>query len=493
MIGGPFDRLRGASGGLRSNRLVRLVRLSRTIVLLAGLSALPAAAQQADAPPSPVRLPTDAAGHRSAAPEPKGGLAEIFRRMETAGVYFGALYTGALVGNVSGGRKRGSFYGNELLYGFDFDMDRIAGFKNAAFHLTFDTRFGGGVRGNTNFNGSSIYSLANQGPVSVTRLTELSYSQLLFDDRVRFLVGRIAPGRDFATAGFYCRFVSGICGDLLPYDWSNNSNAAFYPLSTWGGRLTVFPTAETYLRVGAYEANPSQFFDGQWPWDGGWSTAGATGVFLPLEVGYEQNPDKVRYARAVSLGGYWDTSTYDDPLKNRQGKSRPLFGGQPKVDEGRASIYGQFQQTVWRPDEGRNLILFAGAMVSVYGQGRISQYGHVGLTGTGLVPGRPDDDLSLVALFALLNERVNKATNDTIKANGGRGRIDRLETIFEANYAVSLRPGIEVKPFTQLVLNPDQASFPNPDASIRHAWAVGLQFNFALNGAVGIPVYYRKE
>ena len=72
-----------------------------------------------------------------------------------------------------------------------------------------------------------------------------------------------------------------------------------------------------------------------------------------------------QYPRAFSVGGFYVTGTYADPLLNTNGQNRILAGGTAKTDYGLSQVYVQAQQMVYRPDASdRGLTLFGGASVT---------------------------------------------------------------------------------------------------------------------------------
>ena len=96
--------------------------------------------------------------------------------------------------------------------------------------------------------------LQGAGPSNKTRLNEFSYDQHLFNDRIRFVVGRTTLASYFGTSELYCQFITTVCSNLGPFNWSANSNAPFWPISVWAGEVSFWPTKNLYLRAGASES-----------------------------------------------------------------------------------------------------------------------------------------------------------------------------------------------------------------------------------------------
>ena len=178
------------------------------------------------------------------------------------GVYFKGFWQSTLFSNPSGGVQRGSVVYDEANFGADFDLGKIAGLTGSVIHFDMDSRFGGMPQGVNDFGGSDAAYLSGTGPDNQTRLTELSWDQHLFDDKVRFVVGRFTLADYFATSDLYCQFQVGTCSNIGSFTWSADSNTSFWPIATWAGEVAFFPTPETYLRVGAAESDPYQYSSG---------------------------------------------------------------------------------------------------------------------------------------------------------------------------------------------------------------------------------------
>jgi hypothetical protein len=186
--------------------------------------------------------------------EPLKPLGEI---LASKGIYLKGFWGSTLYANVSGGTQRTKVVYNEAFYGADFDLERIAGLTGTVIHFSLDSRFGGIPQGVNNLSGSAVGYLQGAGPNNETRLNELSIDQHLFNDRIRFVVGRTTLASYFATSDLYCQFLVGTCSNIGPFTWSENSNSPFWPIAVWAGEVAVFPTPETYIRVAHRNPTPT--------------------------------------------------------------------------------------------------------------------------------------------------------------------------------------------------------------------------------------------
>jgi porin len=166
--------------------------------------------------------------------------------LKNNGIYFDVGYINDVLADVKGGNETGVTSTGDGFVAAHFDMNTIAGIPNASMHVIFDDRTG---KNASTLAGTQFGLSAINGPSDTVRLSEFSWDQMLFDDHLRLLVGRINPTADFATFDIACFFVSNItCAQ--PFAWYVNTSGVAFPVSTWGGHATIKPTLPSYLRVG---------------------------------------------------------------------------------------------------------------------------------------------------------------------------------------------------------------------------------------------------
>jgi porin len=473
-----------------------------TASLLVSLLAAEAAAQDvaADAPrpvpgtnlaptttPSPVAAP---------APAPTGflfdtgaPLAGIGSDLANYGVYLKGFYTGVFYADPSGGTRNTNVFYNDAFYGADFVLDKMLGISiGTVIHFSLDSRWGGVPQGVNDKTGFSEGFLVGTGPDNNTRLNELSIDQHLLDDKIRFVVGRVTLADYFGTSQLYCQFVSSLCSNMVPFNWSSNSNNPFFPIATWAGQIAFWPTNNYYVRVGASEANSSQFNQAGFPWNAGWGTRGATGVFLPVEAGYVTRASEVQYPTKVDVGFYHDTSNFNTvSLVNPQNDSA----------QGSSVVYGQVRQMIYRPDPKGPATIdsFAGALFSLTGHVPVQSYFEAGLVANGLVPGRPNDSIGLDFLQFQFNHRYTGLVTQEFSNEGYVGRNDSNQSeLVELNYGFGVAPGVTVKPYAQYTFHPDQNIYTiaSPKPGVNYAFATGVQLFVLVGPALGLPGFFRE-
>lgn len=455
--------------------------------LMAGLLASPAARAQSPASSGPTGFLFD-----QGAP-----LAPVGQTLADYGVYVKGFFTDILYGVPSGGLQNTTVLYNEAFYGLDIDLNKAVGIPGAVFHVSLDSRWGGLDQGVNNLTGFSEGFLAGSGPDNNTRLTEFSYDQHLFNDKLRFVFGRTQLASYFATSDLYCQFISSICSNMVPLNWSSNSNAPFFPIATWAGELAVYPTPDTYVRVGASLSDPTQYPHAGMPWDGGWGVRGPSGVYTPIEIGYVTHPGETHYPGHYDVGFYHDSSQFADPQYNTTGGKLALVGGTPLMHDGQSGFYFQAQQTLWKPDPAgsRDVWGFVGGMFAASPYSFVQSYWEAGLVAHGPFGFRPNDNAGILYTHYTFNGRQTGSVNDRFTAEGIAANVSNDSDLVEINYGFAIAPGISFKPFVDLTFHPDQNIFdiPNPRQGVNFALGTGGQLFILLNPALGLPSFFREN
>jgi porin len=398
--------------------------------------------------------------------------------LKNDGIYLNGGYVNDILADVKGGNTTGATATGDAFVGADFDMNTIAGIPNAAVHITFDDRSGKSI---STLAGTQFGLSGQNGPSDTIRLSEFSWDQSLLNDHLRLLFGRVNPTAEFATSELSCSFVSNItCAQ--PFAWYVNTSGVAYPVSTWGGRITLKPTLPSYFRVGVYQDNPNQGNVTEHGFD--WGTDKSTGVFIPFEIGDQTNFSTARYPYKYDIGGYYDTGSYTVP---------PASGATDLNRRGRTGFYAQVQQTVWRPDPATNhsLTLFGGVLASTGGYQVYPLSVYAGAYLRGPFPGRPNDALGFEATYLTINKSAERQVIDNFASLDLSAPNHSNQCIFEVNYKFAIAPGISLLPDAQYVVHPDEIGFNNPGPGVDHAFVVGVQVAINFGEAFGMPHWLR--
>jgi porin len=375
--------------------------------------------------------------------------------LQNRGIDFSASYTDETAGNPTGGHAQGIRYAHEIEFGVDLDFEKLMQLSGSKLLLLFAESAGRDLSAEKIGNLFAVQEVFHGR--SVVRLAELSMEQSLIADRLNLKAGRVVAGDDFARLDIFCNFQSGAFCDI-PAALEQNSGFTDAPIASWGGRIKFAPVGEFYIETGAYEVNPTLVKQGN-----GFklSTDGATGVIVPLQVGWEPKQGLFGLPGTYLLGGYYDTSDVPDVT------DAAAAGGPTRLRHGRWGIYVLGQQTVYReaPDSKRGLTLFIGA---VFGDARtadIQYFAEVGLVYQGTFNGRDDDTINLAMAHGRINDRLIDAEREANSDAPGSTIVQSAETVIEVNYGAAITPWLDLRPGLQYIIDPG-ADDRTPDALV---------------------------
>lgn len=387
-------------------------------------------------------------------------------------------YTGEFATNPSGGRRQGSGYAGQVFFGLDADLGRLAGIDGGSVHAIVTQRHGRSISNDFIGNTTSVQEI--QGGGQTAHLTALSYEQKLFDNRLDIEFGRVLANPNFLASPFYCNFQNnGICG--APKGAFKMTNLTWWPIATWGAHAKAWVTDTVFVHAGVYEVNPRDQRADQNGID--WSTRGATGVVVPVEVGYATNFGNDPLPRNYGIGALIDRSDYQDPVQDVRRGSSLISGLDPLTRFGRSAVYARFDQMVWRPDpKGVQGLTLFGAFLAATGGRQFEDYflnGGAVLTGT--FAGRPYDTLGFG--FALEHfSPLGLANFRAARTALGLGRnVAATQTILEASYGIQVTPAIRLMPNLQYVINPQlhERFFAQPKR-VPDAFVIGAKLSVDL-------------
>lgn len=399
------------------------------------------------------------------------------------GVSFSLQYTGQAAANPSGGVRQDEAFAGQLYFGTDVDLAELANLAGGSVHLAITNRHGDNLAAKAIGNNTSVQEIFGGG--QTTRLTKLSYRQKLFQDRLDVEVGRLVANTDFLSSDLYCHFqTNSACGN--PTFVFKTSNFTYWPVSSWGGHAKLFATDKIFLHAGVYEVNPDRVLPG----DHGlkWSTEGATGVVIPVELGYATTFENDAMPRHYGVGGWYDTSDYSDPLRDVAGGASVVSGLPSLTRSGRSGVYARFDQMVWRPDPAseRGVTLFGVAMAGTSGKLIESSFFELGALWRGPLASRPDDTIGLVANVQRFSDRALRRLELAQASIGNPRDLPRHQVMMELNYGFQPVPGLSITPNLQYVVNPDQQGLPFRRKSIPDAFVFGVNLKADLFTLAGL-------
>ncbi|MDR3516041.1 MAG: carbohydrate porin [Azospirillaceae bacterium] len=442
------------------------------LALLTGIAALmvpvAASAQTATTTASPM------------APLAGASLAPYYNDLVNDGIYLSGRYNGEFATNPSGGIRNGALFTGELSLGAVFDMDKLAGISGGALHVTATDRAGNNLAARDIGNSISVQQIYGQG--QTYKLTEFYWDQALFGDHLEIQAGRLAAASGFADASpFNCYFqTNSVCGNPSIFGFDNQ--VSYWASGVWGGQVTVKPTPDLYAKFGAFAQDPNQANSNYHGFNWG-ENRGIDGADITTELGYTTSFDSDAYPRDFAVGAVFDTAPYSDPYYDTSGNSAVLSGKPYQTHAGRTTVYGRFDQMIWRPDpqDTRGLYAFGTVALPTDGNQPMDLYLQAGLLDKGPFASRPLDTVGFVVTDSQWSDAALHYVRDSRRSVGGSGMPDANEVMMEVNYGAQVSPWLNIMPNLQYIINPDQMNEPTRLTNIPDTFVIGVQF------VIGIP------
>jgi len=382
-------------------------------------------------------------------------------------------YTGEAAATLDGGKNSGTAYAGQLMFGADVNLEAAFGWQGATIKAYGINRHGTNLAASSTGNSTSVQEIyGGQG----TRLANLTLEQKLLDDRLVLEAGRSVANIHFLGSEL-CQYFQGnsACGN--PTYVFRTSNFTWWPVSSWMADATTWLTPDVYLRVGAYQVDPSQAEDGQHGLK--WSTHQATGWIVPYTIGW-RSPASARLRARYELGGWQDNSTYRDPLRDINGMTAVLSGQDYANRHGRSGAFARFEQQLTGDGSDRGLTVFGAVLKGTSGQLIEDHFLQAGLVQKGTFASRPQDSIAFVVTqqkysgIALENLRLARA------AAGGSGTPHGSQVMMELSYGIQLTPQLRIAPNLHYIMHPDQFNEPARQRDLPDALIAGLRIDWSL-------------
>jgi porin len=399
-----------------------------------------------------------------------------------AGILPRLRYVDAFAANPTGGLKQGADNSGVVIFGADLDADKIAGIPGGIVHVSFAQLYGHEL--STDNIGSRTKVQTYYYPYKQFELSELTYEQSLWGDRLNLLAGRANATGEFARDTFGCRFEN-VADCPLELTQLVGGFPGF-PYVNWGGRARVRLNPDLYFKAGAYEINPDRNRNSGFDWD----TTASTGFVLPVEVGYTSSFADDPTPRDLKLGMWYNSAAFNDPLLNTKHQSRITNPGAPLVHGGgREGAYALADQMVWRQDAStqRGIYLFAAAAAPFDNSETFVAQGVLGAIWNGALPSRPNDQIGVLADVLELSRKEHDYLNGLLLKAHSTSFIPTDGYVFELNYGYRVVPGVTIQPTLQYLVNPDDVSRTTAKFAPKDALVVGIKFSVNANQALSLP------
>jgi porin len=443
---------------------------------------LGAAAAAALIAPLPARAGDDAAATPAPAADdadsiaavlgPFGDLGGLRPALKAKGITFDISYTGEVLGNVSGGFKRGALYQGLLKLDIDADLGTLMGWSGATFHASGFQISG---RSLTAYDVGSLMPVSSIEAPASTRLDELWLQQSLLGGKVALRAGMLAADSTFLASTYGPTFLNGTFGypAIIAADLPNGGPA--YPYATPGVLLTLSPTDNLSFMAEVQDGDPL----GRHTNPNGTNFRIDDPAFVIAEAKYSYKLGAAALPGAVHVGGWYDGDSFADQRFTAAGLSiaNPAGTGVPARHRGDQGVYAMIDQMLYKVPgtEDRGLGMFLRGAVGPSDRNLIDAYVDGGLTYKGLIPGRPDDVFGVGAAYAHISDRAAAFDQDVVAFTGTPMPIRDYEGLIEVTYQAKIIPGLTLQPDFQYIFHPG-GHVPGPTgAAVKNAAVFGLR------------------
>ncbi len=456
--------------------------LRRTLVLLALVVLVEAYGESATAEEISVNgIPSPSIATSLPGNGDPGG---VRRRLSEVGVTYGFIYTGEVIGNTTGGIRRGAIYEGLLEAYVEVDLEKLAGWQGLSFFSNSFQIHGQGGPGNTLVG--NIVTISDIEALPSTRLSEIWLEQKLLGGGATIRAGQLVSDTEFLVSQYFTLFISKDWPTITSEDLPSGGPA--YPLSTPGVRLRIDPNKDVSFLVAIFEGDPA----GPGPGDPqlrdryGLNFRLRDPPLMLAEAQYRYNQERFStgLAGGVRLGAWHHFGRFDDQRFDVLGLSLadPASAGVPKRLPGESGIYGVIDQQLYRPpggDANSGVGVFSRIAAAQPDRSPIDFYVDGGIVFTGLVPGRPKDAFGGAFIYSHVSSRASALDCDHILFSGVPQPVGDYELSLEFTYAAEIVPGWTVQPDLQFVIHPG-ANIPNPNdptglTPIRNATLMGVR------------------
>ncbi|EHU2107013.1 carbohydrate porin [Acinetobacter baumannii] len=399
-----------------------------------------------------------------------GGWNGERQRLEQQGYKFTASIMSQAATNLDGGYNDNNTFENaaQLSLGANFDLEKIAGWKDTTASLVVTKRDGNALtlerikdpRSSQLGNAQEIY-----GRGKIWRLSQAWVKKGFVDNTVQVKFGRMGMSEDFNSS--QCEFQNlllcgGQLGKSIGSIWYNS------PVGVWAANVKYQFASEWTLGVGVYEVNPDNIKTESNSDGFNLDMNNVKGATIPVELAW-----KPKLAAFNGLPGEYKVGALYSTAEVNDIKTAG------KVHDGKQSFWINAQQQLSHAgqDPKRGLYVSFNGVVNDKATTFVQSTQQLALWYKGPFDSRPNDSIG----FGIANYVVNdRAKDKQIATNESRGYysydsiasdyipIQDDELNVELNYTYQWSPAVMLRPNIQYIHQPAGVK------EVDDAWVAGL-------------------
>jgi porin len=418
-----------------------------------------------------------------------GGLRE---ELSKYGISLAIEETSEVLGNVTGGTRKGADYDGLTQMLLQLDTQRAFGWHGGTFNISALQVHG------RNLSDDNLQSLQTASGIEAdrsTRLWELWYQQkFLEEDRLDIRFGQQSLDQEFMVSQNASYFMNTMFGWPMVPSADLPGGGPAYPLSALGVRGRWRPVDPVTFLLGVFNGSPVASNNGDpqmvnasgtsFPVHGGALVIGEIQFTYPALGSMISADEAEPLARTYKLGFWYDTENFADQMLANNGVSlaNPASSGVPLNHHGDFSVYAVADQLVWvDPKEGdRTVNLFARVMGAPQANRNLITFSaNVGLTMHEPIMHRDADTFGIGLGFAKVSGSDSALDQATAAETGTYVPVRGSETYVEVTYQYQALPWLQIQPDAQYVFTPGGglADPNNPGHRIGNELVLGVRTN----------------
>jgi porin len=413
------------------------------------------------------------------------------------GISLAIQETSEVLGNATGGTRKGAQYDGLTQMVMQLDTNRGFGWYGGLFNISALQIHG------QNLSADNLGTLQTASGIEAdraTRLWEMWYDQkFLEEDRLDIKVGQQSVDQEFIVSQNASYFVNTMFGWPALPSYNMPGGGPAYPLSALGVRFRYRPIDPLTFLVGVFNGSPvsNNTGDPQQQNPSGTSFPLGGGRLIMAEMQYSYPAlgsmvypgESAPLARTYRLGAWYDTENFNDIRYDTNGipLASPNSNGIPASHRGNFSLYAVADQMLWRNpgDPNNTLNVFGRAMGTPQNNRNLIRFSmNAGLVYHEPFTYRPDDTFGAGMGYVHVTSGQQGLDRDTAyyaqqSDPNSFYPIQGTETYVEATYQYQMRPWWQLQPDVQYVFNPGGGVVdPNaPSHRIRNELVLGLRTN----------------
>ncbi|MDR3531017.1 MAG: carbohydrate porin [Rhodopila sp.] len=421
-----------------------------------------------------------------------GDMGGLRTELSKYGISFALQETSEVLGNVTGGAKRGAAYDGLTQMLLQLDTRRAFGWDGGTFNVSALQIHG------SNLSATNLVTLQTASGIEAdpsTRLWELWYQQKFLDEnRLDVRIGQQSLDQEFMVSQNASYFVNTMFGWPMVPSADLPGGGPAYPLSALGVRLRARPTDSLTFLLGVFNGSPTNNSPGDpqrvnpsgtsFPLNGGVTVIGEVQYSYPSLGSMLNAGESEPLARTYKLGFWYNSENFADQQFDNTGLSlaNPASNGMALNHHGNFSVYAVADQLVWvDPEEtDRTISVFARVLGAPQADRNLITFSvNAGVTFHEPFLHRDDDTFAIGMGYTKVSGSAANFDKASAFYTGGFVPTRTNETYLEMTYQYQATPWLQLQPDIQYVFNPGGGvANPNvPGQRVGNELVMGVRTN----------------